>query len=186
MENILGFLVDLFQQHGDQKYADEDVTQKQHAVQCGQLAREADVPPHVVTAALLHDVGHLLVQADWPSSCEENLDDKHEEVGYHYLVDHFGVEIAEPVRLHVASKRYLCTVEPEYQNHLSPTSLKSFHDQGGLMSPEEVEAFRASPFYEEAVMLRRWDDQAKSTSAPDLDIADFSSEILSSLQAARL
>lgn len=181
--NVEAFLVDLFDKYGGQKYADEDVTQTQHAVQCALLARSSSYASDVViTAALLHDVGHLLAQTDWPADLSQNLDDQHEELGYRYLVKHFGPEVAEPVQLHVASKRYLCTAEPEYQATLSPTSLKSFHDQGGLMSTEELESFREHPRFELAVQLRRWDDQAKDTQAPDLTIADFLDEIRGAYQ----
>lgn len=185
MPETLEFIIDLYRRLGGQKYADEEVTQTQHAVQCGVLARQANSSPTIVTAALLHDIGHLLVQTDWPTTCSENLDDKHEEVGHQYLIEHFGETVAEPVRLHVASKRYLCTVEPEYQADLSPTSLKSFHDQGGLMSDEEVESFRNHPYFETAVTLRRWDDQAKSTELPTVDVVDFTAEMEASIALAK-
>jgi predicted HD phosphohydrolase len=43
--------------------------------------------------------------------------------------------------------------------------------QGGLMSADEVETFRANPLHEEAVRLRRIDEQAKDprASTPDFD-----------------
>jgi predicted HD phosphohydrolase len=36
------------------------------------------------------------------------VDDKHEELGQAWLQNWFGPEVTEPVRLHVAAKRYLC------------------------------------------------------------------------------
>ena len=185
MHATIQLLVDLFQKCGDQQYADELVTQRQHAVQCGQLARRSSTDNHtLITAALLHDVGHLLVQdSDWPTSCEEDLDDQHEDVGFQFLIGHFGPDVAEPVRMHVDAKRYLCTVQPDYAEKLSPTSLKSFHDQGGQMSDLELEAFRSSPYYEDALELRRWDDQAKQVDAPDLGITDFREELETALAA---
>lgn len=35
-------------------------------------------------------------------------------------------------------------------------------NQGGPMSAEEVERFRALPFWEDGVRVRLWDDDAKS------------------------
>jgi gamma-butyrobetaine dioxygenase len=67
--------------------------------------------------------------------------------------------------LHVAAKRYLCTVEPDYQNQLSPTSLKSFYDQGGVMNEREKMEFECEPHFLAAVQLRRWDDMAKDPAA---------------------
>ena len=62
-----------------------------------------------------------------------------------WLAERFGPEVSEPVRLHVAAKRYLCTVESDYFGKLSPDSVRSLGLQGGLMSADEVEAFRANP-----------------------------------------
>ena len=49
--------------------------------------------------------------------------------------------------------------------------MRSLELQGGLMSPDEVEAFRANPYHAEAVRLRRYDEEAKDprASTPDFD-----------------
>ena len=60
-----------------------------------------------------------------------------------WLAERFGPEVSEPVRLHVAAKRYLCAVEPDYFGKLSPDSVRSLGLQGGPMSADEIEAFRA-------------------------------------------
>ena len=91
------------------------------------------------------------------------MDDKHEFVANAWLKEHFGPEVADPIRLHVAAKRYLCTRQSSYEDALSPTSRKSYHDQGGPMSPEEMTSFESEPHYREALELRRWDDLAKET-----------------------
>ena len=65
----------------------------------------------------------------------------------------------------MAAKRYLCAAELGYFDQLSPASVLSLQLQGGPMNPEELEKFSASPFSEEAVRLRRYDDQAKNPSA---------------------
>ena len=56
-----------------------------------------------------------------------------------------GPTSLSPVRMHVDAKRYLCAVEPAYQQQLSPPSLVSLALQGGPMTSDEVEAFRESP-----------------------------------------
>jgi predicted HD phosphohydrolase len=69
--------------------------------------------------------------------------------------------VAEPIRLHVAAKRYLCATDPSYLDELSPASLHSLELQGGPYAPAEVAAFDESPYAEDAVRLRRYDDIGK-------------------------
>ena len=63
------------------------------------------------------------------------------------------------------AKRYLCAVDDGYAALLSAGSVASLERQGGPLSAAEVAAFEANPGWEDAVALRRWDDQAK---VPDL------------------
>ncbi len=158
----INFILDTFQRRGSESYADEPVTQLQHALQCAQLARENQASDSLVLASLLHDLGHIMADSALPASLEEDLHDAHEARAYDWLLNHFGAAVADPVHLHVAAKRYLCTTDPEYVKLLSPTSYKSYLDQGGPMSEEEIQAFEAEPHFEAALTLRRWDDQAKA------------------------
>ncbi len=86
--------------------------------------------------------------------------------GHAYLTGCFGPEVTEPVRLHVAAKRYLCAAEPDYFGKLSPDSVLSLSLQGGPMSSEEAAAFRAQPHADAAVQLRRYDEAAKAKDLP--------------------
>jgi hypothetical protein len=75
-------------------------------LQCAFLAERDGAPVTLLSAALLHDIGHLLYDAgDRPAL--RGIDDQHEELGARLLLDAFGPAVAEPVRLHVAAKRYL-------------------------------------------------------------------------------
>jgi predicted HD phosphohydrolase len=91
--------------------------------------------------------------------------------GARWLVRHFGPEVAEPVRLHVAAKRFLCASDPTYAGRLSEASLRSLRLQGGPFTPDEAGRFRAHPHAEAAVLLRRLDEQAKVAGlrTPDLE-----------------
>ena len=173
MNPIVNEIYKAFNEKGSAQYGEEAVTQLQHALQCGQCAIDDGADAKLVTAALLHDIGHILSDDNLPDSCNENLDDKHEAKGYDFLLKHFGHEVADPVRLHVVAKRYLCTKDPEYQNHLSPTSLKSYFDQGGPMSNNERVQFEAEPFFENAVRLRYWDDIAKDREKTTMQLTEF-------------
>jgi phosphonate degradation associated HDIG domain protein len=150
----------LFEQYGTQLYDGErcePVTALQHALQCAQLAEWAHADATLVAAALLHDLGHFLdARRD-----EDNVDDLHEYRALPLLAEGFGPAVIEPIRLHVQAKRYLVVTDPGYAATLTPASAHSLALQGGPMSREEVRAFEALPFAEQAVMLRRWDDLAK-------------------------
>lgn len=152
----------LFRQHGGSRYGGEDVSQLEHALQAAHFAEQEGAPSSLIAAALLHDIGHLLhdLPADAP---EHGIDDEHEALGGRWLQSRFGPAVCEPVRLHVAAKRYLCAVEPAYFDKLSGPSIQSLQLQGGPMSAAEVREFERNPFYTDAVRLRRWDEAAKAT-----------------------
>lgn len=181
MQPIIEKIYRAFEEKGAAQYGEESVTQMQHALQCGQCAIDDGADAKLVTAALLHDIGHILGDEHLPESCDDNLDDKHEAKGYDFLLKHFGNEVADPVRLHVVAKRYLCTQNPDYQNQLSPTSLKSFFDQGGPMSERERHQFESEPYFENAVRLRHWDDIAKDRDKTTMQLREFEPYLNASL-----
>jgi len=163
-------IAELFTSEGACDYLGEPVTVAAHLLQAGALAEAAGAPPALVAAALLHDVGHLR-GAD-PSVAElsgrdlmAGTDNRHGHRGAAWLAQWFPAAVTEPVRLHVAAKRYLCAVEPSYFALLSPASVFTLSVQGGPMSPAEARDFAALPYAADAVAVRRWDDQAKDPSA---------------------
>ena len=153
----------LFEQHGSNLYEgarQESVSALEHALQCAQLAEWADADASLVAAALLHDLGHFLApRAVFDSS---DIDDTHEERAMHMLTASFGPAVTEPIRLHVAAKRYLVAKDKAYAQALSPASQHSLILQGGPMTPDEALAFEALPYSEQAARLRCWDDLAKT------------------------
>ncbi len=165
---------------GSSNYGGEAVTQAEHALQTAMLAQRSGAGEELVTAALLHDVGHLL--HDLPDHApDDGIDDRHEAAAVPWLSAHFGPGVVEPVRLHVEAKRYLVATDAGYRDRLSGPSLASLELQGGAMDAGEVAAFEASPHAEAAVALRRWDDEAKvpGLATPTLD--DFEPAVRSSL-----
>lgn len=153
-------IVRLFQERGDSEYGGEPVTQLEHALQAATFAEQEKASSAEISAALLHDVGHLLhfLPVDAP---DKGIDDRHEELAARWLEKRFGAEVVDPVRLHVAAKRFLCTTVPAYYESLSAPSQTSLKLQGGKMAPGELDEFRGGPYFEAAVRLRRWDDAAK-------------------------
>jgi phosphonate degradation associated HDIG domain protein len=159
------------------------VTQLQHALQAAWSAEQAGCDAALVTAALLHDIGHLVHDLG-ENPAEEGIDDRHEELGQAWLTAWFGPEVTEPVRLHVAAKRYLCATEPGYFERLSPDSVLSLSLQGGPMGPEEAAAFRALPQAEAAVRLRRFDEEAKVKDMETPPVAHFLPQVAACLRPA--
>ncbi len=159
---------DLYRLRGNDMY-DEVVTEIEHALQCASLAMSASADDSTVVAALLHDVGHLLIPDEWGS----DTDRRHETVASRFLRRWFGPSVLQPIELHVAAKRYLCAVEPDYFDTLSPASVHSLELQGGPMNADEATDFEALEFHAVAVELRRWDDLAKTPNAPTPDLVIF-------------
>jgi [1-hydroxy-2-(trimethylamino)ethyl]phosphonate dioxygenase len=150
----------LFAGRGDAAYYGEPVSMTEHSLQAAHQAALAHAPEALIVAALLHDVGHLVERvpdhiADWTQ------DAHHEEVGARWLAQRFPASIAEPVRLHVPAKRYLCATSSAYMGRLSPASVITLKLQGGAMNADEIVSFKSQPFHREAVRLRLWDDQGK-------------------------
>jgi len=153
------------------------LNQRAHAVQSGYHARSQGLGASLVVAALLHDIGHMVHElGDHPAS--HGIDDRHEVTGADWLQRIFGPDVTEPIRLHVAAKRYLCAVESDYFGKLSDDSVESLNLQGGCMSVDEVAAFQQEPFWREAVALRRIDEIAKDPNGPLPQFGEFSPEIL--------
>lgn len=150
----------VFRERGAEQYLGEQISMTEHMLQSAHAAQLDGASPTLVAAALLHDYGHLV--HDLPEdSAEHGIDTRHEEVAFAFLARHFGAEVAEPIRMHVAAKRYLCAVDPAYLDELSPASVDSLGLQGGPFGPEEIAAFEASPHAGDAVRLRRYDDAGK-------------------------
>lgn len=169
-------LTDLFERYASpqaHQLYDEAITELQHGLQCAALARRDGASDAVIAAALLHDVGHLLIGDLFPIDAELDKDWKHEDVGARYLSRWFGPEVTEPVRLHVPAKRYLVAAEPDYAATLTPSSVRSLAVQGGPMSAEERAAFEALPGFEGAVAVRRWDDEGKDPEVTVVPFADY-------------
>ena len=153
-------LFDYMERRG-QSFYDESVTQLQHACQCANQARLHDGSTTQVASALLHDIGHFLLDEHNAENDFLEEDQNHEEVGADYLEPFFPAAVTTPIRLHVPAKRYLCTTDASYYDDLSEASKRSFRLQGGVMSDKEQAAFERIPHYQDALQLRRWDDLAK-------------------------
>ena len=161
----------MFDASGTLRYG-EHVNQIEHALQCALLAQQAGANDELVVAALLHDVGHLL-HRDARGALLAGVDDVHENLGAKYLAKWFGPAVCQPIALHVQAKRFLCLRELAYHDLLSPVSQRSLALQGGPMSEAQALEFESSEHAAAAVMLRRWDDEAKVAGLTTPPLAHF-------------
>ena len=160
----------LFDQRGHEQYTGEPVTQLQHALQSGFLGEQAGASDELVTAAFLHDLGHLLHDLGETPSIQ-GVDDVHQYRVLPFLRGLFPDSVINAIQRHVDAKRYLCAIRPEYHDSLSDDSKRSLKLQGGIFSEGEAAAFIAEDGAKDAVQLRLWDDLAKQ---PDLQTPGLS------------
>jgi phosphonate degradation associated HDIG domain protein len=167
--NIIDEIFAAFQRRGRQTYG-ERVNMQEHMLQTAYFAEKANASPILIASALLHDIGHLVHNLG-EDIADKGIDAIHEEIGAEYLEKYFIPAVAEPARLHVAAKRYLCAVDPQYLAELSPSSVQSLGLQGGPFNEAEIKEFETSPFFQDAVQLRRFDDMGKVPAllTPDLE-----------------
>ena len=163
-------IFEIFARRGTSAYFGESVSMTDHALQTAYRARAAAAPPALIVAALLHDIGHLVV--DVPDDLADWIEDtRHEEIGSGWLAERFPTEVYEPVRLHVPAKRFLCATNARYFSRLSAASIATLKLQGGPMTAAETARFEEESYYRQAVRIRQWDDHGKVSGfvAPTLE-----------------
>ena len=169
---------------GANRYGPEQINQLQHALQCATLAEDNYASPALITAALLHDIGHL-VDNHSVGAASKGIDRRHERIGSAYLKQWFADDVVAPVALHVPAKRYLCAADPVYFENF-PASVRSLELQGGQFDRDQARLFferlRAGRH-----PLRQWDEKAKDPEArtPTLTISFDTSNRLQRLRYPR-
>lgn len=162
----------LYTERGHEQYTGEPVTQLEHALQSAALAEAEGADDELVTAALLHDLGHLLHDLG-ETPTERGIDDVHQYRAIPFLRGLFSDTVLNAIAMHVDAKRYLCATRPEYHDSLSDDSKRSLKLQGGIFSAEEAQAFIARVGAPQAVRLRLWDDLAKADGLKTPDLAHY-------------
>ncbi len=170
-ETIVEKVFALYEQHGNEDYIGEPVSQLEHMLQAAALAEEEGYEDDVILAAFFHDIGHLCASAGEAVSMGGFGMMEHEKLGANYLREHgFSERLASLVQSHVIAKRYLTFKYPEYYNQLSEASRATLGFQGGPMTAEEAASFEANPDAELYIRFRYWDDKAKETDVPLKDL----------------
>ena len=170
--DLVDAVIGMFEIGRRRRYALDNLSYTEHAMQAALVAEDQGLPQSLVVAALVHDIGHFL--EPWPRDIAHlGTDHRHEELGSAWLARGYGPEVTEPVRLHVAAKRYLCAVDEAYLSNLSPSSLRSLELQGGPMGRGEAEHFEREAYFEEALRLRRVDEVARQPGIALPDLQEF-------------
>ncbi len=162
----------VFARRGAEQYSGEPVTQLEHALQSAALAEAEGADDELVTAALLHDLGHLLQDLGQTPTLR-GVDDVHQYAALPFLRGLFGERVLGGIRLHVDAKRYLCATRADYHDALSEDSKRSLKLQGGVFDPAQAEVFIAQPGAPDAVRLRLWDDRAKVAGLPTPPLSHY-------------
>ena len=148
----------------------ERVTIVAHSLQTAVFAERDGADGLMIAAAFLHDYGHFCHNLG-EDIADQGIDAIHEELGAKALRTYFVAEVVEPMRLHVAAKRYLVATDAEYVKNVSPASMLSLQVQGGAFNDEEVREFEANPHFKRAIQLRLYDEEGKipEMETPDLE-----------------
>ena len=162
----------LFERKGGRAYDGEAVTQLEHALQTAGRAEAACAAPALVSAALLHDLGHLLNDLGETPTLR-GVDDLHQYFALPFLRGLFDEDVLAPIAMHVEAKRYLCATRPGYYDALSVDSKRSLVLQGGIFSDAEAADFMGQPHAQDAINVRLWDDLAKIANAPTPPLRHF-------------
>lgn len=159
-DTVVEFLLDLFARRGAEEYIGEAVSMAEHMEQTAACAVADGAPNSLVVAALLHDIGHFV--CDFAiDAMDHGINNLHEQAGAAFLQRYYPASITEPIRLHVDAKRYLCAIDASYTNTLSAASIESLRLQGGPMNAAQIKQFQANSHSQDAVQVRRYDDDGK-------------------------
>jgi phosphonate degradation associated HDIG domain protein len=157
----------LYENFGKADYIGEPVSQIEHMCQAAQLAEAEGFDDEVILAAFFHDIGHLCENVTGADLMDGYGVVNHEGLGYSYLRSKgFSEAIAKMVESHVQAKRYLTFMVPGYYDKLSDASKITLGKQGGIMTPQEAQAFEADELFERFIKIREWDDKAKLENIP--------------------
>ncbi|TWR25404.1 phosphohydrolase [Mucilaginibacter achroorhodeus] len=182
-EEVVEKVFALYEQHGDEDYIGEPVSQLEHMAQAADLAKAEGYDDEVVLAAFFHDIGHLCAAKGEAESMDGMGNVDHEKLGADYLIGlGFSKRMANLVQGHVIAKRYLTFKYPDYYEKLSPASRTTLNFQGGVMSAREAEAFEADPDKDLIIRFRHWDDEAKIEHIPVTSIDELKRMALNHLQ----
>ena len=156
-------LCELYAKYGANDYIGENVTQLEHALQCGYFASKKACDKELIVSSVIHDCYHLVGMQELDTDVMGNYGmSNHAEKGGEYLKKKgFTDRVCKLVASHVLAKKYLVTINEEYEKKLSDASKKTLVYQKGKMTLDELKTFESDPDKDAIILLRSFDDQAK-------------------------
>ena len=172
VEEKIDKIFNLYNDYGSVEYMGQSITHLEHALQTAYFARAQGYDNVVVTAALLHDIGHLIgLKYDFEIMGNFGIKN-HEKIGADWLRD---MDMSETTCLliekHTQARRFIVTTSPEYYDNLSETSKEILKLKGDLMTENELEEFRSNELKPALIVLSIWDEKSKmkNKSVPSLE-----------------
>lgn len=184
-------LLSFIDAQGQGDYLGEAVSQVQHSLQCATFAQQSQADNETVIAALLHDVGRFIPEAEnMPAQIAPDGtyvgNASHEILGEQYLRQlGFSDKICQLVGAHVMAKRYLTAVDKDYYDGLSRSSKMTLEFQGGIFSKQQVLEAQKDPLLQEKLQVRKWDDLAKDPDMQTPPLSSFEDMMVASLLQSR-
>jgi 2-aminoethylphosphonate dioxygenase len=166
-------ILSLFERYGNSDYTiGEPMTITEHSVQTAYAARDKGENEETQLSCLLHDIGHLCgLEANREPGMDGCGTEDHERVGAEFLESlGFSPVVSYLALHHVNAKRYLCAVNSDYAESLTPASQTTMKHQGGPMSKDEIEEVEKDPRWPLVLRMRSYDEAGKQ---PDQDVSSF-------------
>lgn len=178
-QQVVDEIFELYDRYGAADYIGEPVSQIEHMSQSAQLAMQEGYDDEVILAAFFHDIGHICVMQNETNNMGGYGVKRHEQIGADFLKEKgFSERMAKLVENHVQAKRYLTFKDPSYYSKLSEASKKTLEYQGGVMNAEEAQRFEADPLFAPRIRMRMWDELAKETQVPVIDLQPLKEKAL--------
>ena len=150
----------LFHLYGKNKY-DSDISYLEHALQSASDAELNGYEPPMIIAALVHNIGHLVIEAEKDSciifedmSIKNKKNHDYENYGVEYLKDlGFNSRVLDLILGSIDSRRYLSRDDGYYKN-LSDQEKNILQIQGGPMNDQEKNIYLENKDYSLYIALR--------------------------------
>lgn len=157
-------------QAGARREAD-GVSVLDHACRTAELARLDGAADTDITAALLHDIGMLMLDDQCCNAAK--LEENAIALGSSWLARRFPGRVSEPVRLSIMAKRWLLAIDRRFRVEISEDSFRRLAEQGGPLIAAERGRLEQHANWQQALALARWHERARISDAPAPPIQTF-------------
>ncbi len=176
---IINEIFDLIEMYGFQAY-DENLTLLQHMEQSARIAEENGEDLEFVITAFLHDIG-IICDPFVERVSHDEIGRLHNEIiGASFLRSRgFSGRVCVLITSQLDANRYMLTKQFNYKKK----ERKKLVTEDGrlLMSKSEMKEFESRPYFEDAIRLKRIDDEARDTTQSQYHLLKYRSLLMSYL-----